>query len=115
MFLIPSKFGYIVTGKFPDNNQCICDHVNTLVVTTEINQMVDKLEDLWNLETIGINDPVVVETNEDTLRKFIETITFEEGRYQVAWPWRYENICLSDNFNLVFTRLRLLINRLKFD
>ena len=65
--------------------------------------------------TIGINDPVVVETDEEALRKFSETITFEEGRYQVAWPWRYEDICLPDNFNLAFTRLRLLINQLKFD
>ena len=25
MFLISSKFGYIVTGKFPDYNQCLCN------------------------------------------------------------------------------------------
>ena len=94
MFLKSSKFAYIVTGKFPDNNQCLCHHVNTLVVATEINQIADNLEDLWSLETIDINDPVVVETDEEALRKFSETITFEEGRYQVAWPWRYEDICL---------------------
>ena len=52
MFLIRSKFGYIVTGKFPDNYKCFCHHVNTLVVTTEINQIVDNLEDLWSFETI---------------------------------------------------------------
>ena len=115
MFLISSKFGYIVTGKFPDNNQCLCHHVNTLVVTTKINQIIDNLEDLWSLQTVGTNDPVVAKTDEEALRKFNETITFEEGRYQVTWPQRYEDICLSDNFNLAFTRLNLLINRLKFD
>ena len=25
MFLISSKFGYIVTGKFPDDKQCLCN------------------------------------------------------------------------------------------
>ena len=30
MFLIPSKFGYIVTGKFPDDKQCLCNCVHTL-------------------------------------------------------------------------------------
>ena len=73
MFLISSKFGYIVTGKFSENKQCLCHHVNTLAVTTEINQIVDNLEDLSSLVTIDINDLVVVETDEEALRKFSET------------------------------------------
>ena len=35
---------------------------------------------------IGINDPMVVETDEEALRKFNETIKFKNSRYQVTWP-----------------------------
>ena len=51
MFLVPSKFGYIVTGKFPDNVQCLCHHVHTLFVTTEINQgvyLIWKIYGVWS-------------------------------------------------------------------
>ena len=93
MILLPSKFGYIVTGKFRDTKQCLCNHVHTLFVTTEINdQAVNNLEDLWCLETIGIKDSVTMEIDEEALRKFNDTTKFEEDRYQVAWPWRHEDL-----------------------
>ena len=56
------------------------------------------LENLWCLEAYGINDPMVVETDEEALRKFNETIKFKNSRYKVTWPWRNEDICLSENF-----------------
>ena len=115
MFLIPSKFGYIVSGKFPDNKQCLCNLVHTLFVTAEVGQVTHGLENLWRLETIGIKDPMVVETDEEALRKFNETIQFKDGRYQVAWPWKNEDVCLPENFNLAMGRLRSLIYRLKSD
>ena len=115
MFLIPSKFGYIVTGKFPDDKQCLCNCVHTLMVTAKADQATYDLENLWCLEVIGINDPMVVETDEEALRKFNETIRFKNSRYQVTWPWRNEDICLSENFDLAMGRLRSLLCRLKSD
>ena len=70
MFLIPSKFGYIVTGKFPDNKQCLCNCVHTLMVIAKADRATYDLENLWCLEAIGINDPMVVKTDEEALRKF---------------------------------------------
>ena len=115
MFLIPSKFGYIVTGKFPDDKQCLCNCVHTLMVTAKAGQATYDLENLWCLEAIGINDPMVVETDEEALRKFNETIRFKNSRYQVTWPWRNEDICLSENFDLAMGRLRPLLCRLRSD
>ena len=115
MFLIPSKFGYIVTGKFPDNKQCLCNCVHTLMVTAKAGQATYDLENLWCLEAIGINDPMVVETDEEALRKFNETIRFKNSRYQVTWPWRNEDICLSENFDLAMGKLRSLLCRLRSD
>ena len=91
MFLIPSKFGYIVTGKFPDDKQCLCNCVHTLMVTAKAGQATYDPENLWCLEAISINDPMVVETDEEALRKFNETIRFKNSRYQVTWPWRNED------------------------
>ena len=115
MFLIPSKFGYIVTGKFPDDKQCLCNCVHTLMVTAKAGQATYDLENLWCLEAIGINDPMVEETDEEALRKFNETIKFKNSRYQVTWPWRNKDICLSENVDLAMGRLRSLICRLKSD
>ena len=63
----------------------------TYVTTETLGQAVNNLEDLWCLDTIaiGIKDPITMETDEEVLRKFNETIKFEENRYQVAWPWRH--------------------------
>ena len=56
-----------------------------------------------------------MEIDEEALRKFNDTIKFEEDRYQVAWPWRHDDVCLPENFNLALGRLRSLICRLKSD
>ena len=41
-----------------------------------------------------------MEIDEEALRKFNDTIKFEEDIYQVAWPWRHDDVCLPENFNL---------------
>ena len=58
---------------------------------------------------------MVVETDEEAMRKFDETIKFKDSRYQVTWPWRSEDICLSENFNLFMGRLSSLICCFKSD
>ena len=74
-FLIPSKFGYIVTGKFPDNKQCLCNLVHTLFVT-EVGKVTHDLENLWRLETIGIT---------------------EQGDEQETIPFQFEEIKNDNN------------------
>ena len=39
------------------------------------------LSDLWNLETIGIHDPIHVGDDDKALHKFNSTIHYQEGRY----------------------------------
>ena len=73
MFMLPSKFRYIITGKCPDIRESIIDgKLCTLFVSTEVSQIVSelclqcpattpaignpRLEDLWCLENIGISD-----------------------------------------------------------
>ena len=46
------------------------------------------------------------------LQKFNDTIRFEDGRYQVTWPWKEESPLLPTNYELAMGRLRSLVNRL---
>ena len=100
IFMLPSKFGYIITGRCPD-----CDNQDrsssTLLVATEykvssnqsfycsVNVSLIKIPDLqkfWCLETTGIKDPMSKESDEEAIDRFCKTIKFEDGRYQVTWP-----------------------------
>ena len=101
IFMLPSRFGYIITGRCPevksdepDSRSC------TLLVTTSLNQMAPdeafycsvnvslvktpNLERFWCLETIGITDPVGRESDDEVLEMFCKTIKFKDGRYQVT-------------------------------
>ena len=40
MFMLPSKFGYIVTERCPDDQTARVKHTHILYVATEVNQIV---------------------------------------------------------------------------
>ena len=48
--------------------------------------MKPNLEDFWKLESIGISDSPVESDNDVALKKFSETLKYDEGRYTVTWP-----------------------------
>ena len=70
------------------------------------------LEEFWKLETLGIREPVQENEDDKALQKFHETIHFEDGRYQVTWPWKEESPSLPTNYYLAMGRLRSQVNRL---
>ena len=101
MFILPSKFGYIITGRCPDTKESMIDgKLFTLFVSTEVSQVVPELclrysantsamvspqlENLWCLENIGISDPQFVDGDDEALQKFNETVKFDDGHYQVT-------------------------------
>ncbi|XP_053395582.1 uncharacterized protein LOC128555848 [Mercenaria mercenaria] len=70
------------------------------------------LEDFWNIESIGITDNVQNSNEEIAMKKFKETIKFEDGRYQVTWPWRDEEFELPENRQLALGRLKSTVSRM---
>ena len=62
------------------------------------------------MEAFGI--PIAEKTLYD---EFCENITFREGRYEVALPWKNPQPDLPNNYNLSLKRLRGLIECLKHD
>jgi len=92
LFLLSSKLGYLLTGKFsdpnsdtrPDNhqlvayfvmtqmNQCVSEINLFSAADTATNKMPD-LSDMWRLETIGITDPLHVCDND---KEFNDSIVY---------------------------------------
>ena len=54
-------------------------------------------------------------TSDDDKAKeiFKDTLTFENGRYQVTWPWREECPDLPSNHELAMGRLRSFVSKIK--
>ena len=132
IFMLPSRFGYIITGRCPELKSDKQDsRFCTMLVTTRLNQMASdeafycsvnvslvknpNLERFWYLETIGITDPVGRESDDEVLEMFCKTIKFKDGRYQVAWPWKSEKVCVSDNYDVALRRMQALVQRFQSD
>ena len=93
MFILPSKFGYIITGKCPDTKESLVNgKLGTLFVGAEVSQVIPELcsqyslgipvmenpqlENLWSPENIGISDPSFV------MRLFRNSMRlFDQGCY----------------------------------
>ncbi|XP_054706686.1 uncharacterized protein LOC129216496 [Uloborus diversus] len=87
----------------------------TLLFTEEAS-----IEDLWNLDVIGITDSTQRKTKEEedfmTKMNFFNSVTVNaEGRYEryeVALPWKEEHFPLPSNKDLAKRRLEKMTNGL---
>lgn len=69
------------------------------------------LKNFWDLENIGIKENPVETGDDFALKKFNETIRFENSRYSVTWPWITYPPELSDNYGLSLGRLNSLLKQ----
>ena len=125
-YLLGSKLGWILTGRTTETS-CDRNESHSLILTygsnitkTEVFISVDTvipkpdLEDFWNVEGIGITDNPNCSDDEKALEQFNETLKFEDGRYQVTWPWKEENPDLPANRELSVGRLKSVVSKLKY-
>ena len=73
------------------------------------------VEQLWSLESLGITDSPSRCDNDLALDNFNNSVKFINGRYMVAWPWKNENPDLPENYQLVYGRLKSIVQKLKID
>ena len=97
LYLISSKIGYILTGKYSDPDHMSCkSHISTCFVMTQVNHTLSEvslflssddtitkspnIEDFWRLETIGIGDSLDQTDDDRALEQFNSSVCFENGR-----------------------------------
>ncbi|XP_064638279.1 uncharacterized protein LOC135494296 [Lineus longissimus] len=75
------------------------------------------LEQFWDLESIGVQSAQNLDSGDEILKNFNESIKFEDGKYHVQLPWK-ENaseLNLLDNRMMAETRLKNLMRKLAKD
>jgi len=126
LYLLGSRFGWILSGRTSDisdgheQNMLILTYGHDIPKETSLFTDVDKsvplvpdMKDFWNLENIGINDKVDDKEDEEAQTKFDKTVTYENNRYFVSWPWKNQDDELPVNYELAYGRLRSILNKLK--
>lgn len=113
---IGTHLGWTLIGKtqFADTEQ---SSVFTSVTTSMFinNQLITSL---WELDALGIKDPVQNLDREEIelnlIKHFNDTVTQnEEGRYEVHMPWLEDHPPLPTNINIAKRRLESTVNKLK--
>lgn len=74
----------------------------------ENNGLTEELKRFWDLESLGISSSEL-----SVYDQFINTITFQQGRYEVHLPWKYAHPILPDNYETSLKRLKSLLHRPK--
>ena len=127
LYMLGSKLGWNLSGRTSEivensteSSMPIMTHGKGIDNETTFLTCLDKslpmkpnLEDFWKLESIGISDSPVESDNDVALKKFNETLKYDEGRYTVTWPWKEEQPDLPDNRALALGRLKSLVSRMR--
>ena len=135
LVLVPTKLGYLISGYKQPIRRNIAKHDYDLSCGTQCLQSLSQIlncypadsavtnscgpnhEDFWALERIGVHDCPEFNEDQSAKKQFLESVTLIDDltghqRYQVRFPWKYENPLLPDNFGLAMGRLRSLVTRL---
>ena len=128
LHVIDSKVGLLLTGTVP-SDKTTTSHNYELIARTQMSQGISclniysptdtpfspiNLEDFWILEAIGIKDSPIQNDDDVALELFNKSIYFENGRYNVRWPWK-KGMELPDNYQLAFGRFKNLLKRFQND
>ena len=107
LYVIRSKFGWMINGQTKtkegskDKNLMLIMTHSTNNILPEIHQFTPvepslqpepNIDEFWKLETIGIILPEKTKNDDGVMEHFNNTIIQENGRCQVVWPWRNEDI-----------------------
>ncbi|XP_060555434.1 uncharacterized protein LOC132716225 [Ruditapes philippinarum] len=105
---LAQKMNLKVFGKQDIHESTFGRSMDKSLQTTKI-----AMDDLWNIEAIGMTDKQVDTDDEIAMKKFRETIQYKDKRYFVTWPWKNEEPDIPLNRELAVGRLRSTVNRMK--
>ncbi|XP_037047435.1 uncharacterized protein LOC119082120 [Bradysia coprophila] len=112
---VETVFGWTIMGPLPQVNQ-LCTSLAMSITTRQIDETTEK--QLWELETIGIKDPVEVKSMEvrdqEVKECFLKTVSQKSnGRYQVSLPWVNGKQDIPNNYDIALKRLQNSTKKLK--
>ncbi|UYV72013.1 hypothetical protein LAZ67_9001550 [Cordylochernes scorpioides] len=109
---IKTKIGWSIFGEIPLRESLASEYASPVFLT-----MSHKIKDLWDLEMLGVRDPVENisqrEKKRDIKSHFIEkNIKRDDGHYSVSLPWREGCEDIPSNFHVAQKRLERCVNKL---
>lgn len=125
-YIIKSNIGWMINGRTKtkeenkNENVIVIMTLSTSNILPEINkftiversqQPAPDTDNFWKLQTIGIIPPKKTKNDDRVMKYSNNTVIKENGRYQLVWPWRKEDINLPENFELSYRRLKSLHKR----
>ena len=109
-----SVFGWVLSGSLYSELESSHETAShQLLCLNDISESA--VQQFWNLDSIGICD-APVEVSDVVSEVFKQQITYDGGRYEVAFPWKPGMVdVLQDNEKLARARLESLCRKLDRD
>ena len=119
LYLLDTHLGWMVSGRLPTTtSHALPDpppaDPSLLILSAPSAPAPPPLDDFWRMETIGIEDSPYDSDDMVAQNLFDKSVTFQDGRYEVGWPWKPHHD-LPDNYSLAKGRLTTLLRRFRRD
>ena len=118
-----TKLGWVLSGPSPQSDSlrtdvnvisCYTLRLDTSSSTSVVESvesedpLIEQVKRFWELESIGVS-PYDGSVHD----KFLDTIRFHDGRYEVSLPWKTHHALLPDNYEVAVSRLYAVFRRLR--
>ncbi|XP_078357270.1 uncharacterized protein LOC144642154 [Oculina patagonica] len=111
---VRTTLGWVFCGPTGGHDQECTVSMNVQISVEE--QLNETLQKFWDLESIGVRpaeSSIFTTHAEDVvLKKFKETLTYNDGRYEVSLPWKEDRVSLKYNYRQAERRLYNLEKKL---
>lgn len=114
---IHTKLGWVLSGPTL-SSESLCTHTMTIHQLRVDCQVLDsepleeQLRAFWEIESLGISQQ---ENSESLYEQFTNSVSLQNGRYQMSLPWKEFHRPLSNNYLLSLKRFKGLLKRLRHD
>ncbi|KAJ8978639.1 hypothetical protein NQ317_003289 [Molorchus minor] len=114
LIAVNTILGWTLHGPTPVDSYSVNLNIATVLHAKCVEKEFD-VKHFWDLETIGIessnNDSA--KSNDNFTEQFCKkNIQMRNDRYEVALPWKHENIQLNDNYEQALARVKGLTRKL---